>query len=337
MYSPHLPPSPYLDQQRIAVLVADNPTPPVLMPRIWRRMVIYRWLAANLLSLALQCLGLALSVFALLYVPLWPAMGTAFGLVMLRGYRIVPGLWLGSFLVYITAHSGLLLAVYSATLLSAQTLLLAWLCNRFISPNLLFFRYTVWMKFLGAVVVVTAVFSGALTWISYPVLSGWSLGRWALWLQWGLADGLGVVIFACVLAAWDAYVPQLRALQLRLWSLICSYGVTLAVLIAFVCSRGQSLFWLGLVSVLLVVWLSWYWEWCGAVAAVFMLSMVLLLAVFLHSPLYMLFFVPVDPELAGIGTLVLLALQLSLALTVVLGLTLGLRKQHHSLLPLVGV
>ena len=63
----------------------------------FKKMVMQRSLAENLLVFFLQYIGLKLTTFSLDPSPLWLATGTACAYLFLRGYRVLPGIWLGNF------------------------------------------------------------------------------------------------------------------------------------------------------------------------------------------------------------------------------------------------
>src|SRR6187399_3086284 len=113
----------------------------------FKRLVITRLIAENILLLLLQLMGMKFSVLSDPALPVDFAAGTAAAFIFMRGYSILPGIWLGTLLACVFSgwtflSSGLLASAYTL-----QTGLLFFLCLRFISPGLIFLKTKLFLRY----------------------------------------------------------------------------------------------------------------------------------------------------------------------------------------------
>ncbi len=140
----------------------------------------------------------------------WPPSGVSLAAVLLRGYTIWPGIWLGSFLVnisffsHITAFSFVAVATSSSIAVGStlQALLGAFLIRYFIGYRSPFDRAQDVFKFTGIELVSCIVAS---TWgVTSLCLAGFT--PWAdysyTWLTWWLGDLIGVIVVAPLPLVW---------------------------------------------------------------------------------------------------------------------------------------
>lgn len=152
---------------------------------------------------------------------IWPASGLALGAVLAFGYRALPGVFLGSFLinVYIASNpeqgswSFLVPALigFNAML---QALAGRWLVCRFIGFPFAYQRPVLVLRFLllaGLVSsLVNASLSNLMLW-QYGVLANEAV--WINWLSWWAGDSIGIILvipWLLVLFAKYAKVPLLK-------------------------------------------------------------------------------------------------------------------------------
>lgn len=286
-----------------------NPTP----AQQFKKMVRQRIITENLLVFFLQYIGLKLTTFSLDPSPLWLATGTASTYLFLRGYRVLPGIWLGNFAGFYLERIGFNLAFECATLFTLQGLLLLRLSYRYFSPTLVFYRLKEFMKFIAITTLLTAIISALLFSLCYSSLYNHEAPV-ERYLQWWLANFNAILIFSCALLTWDAFFPAIDKLN-RFNPRLLSFGLLITLTLALVLSDTPMMtISLGLGLMLTIFWISRYFGWCGSVTATLTSTMLLCFAGFLHTPLFSIHCTPS----------ILLVLQLTLCITTILGLMIAL-------------
>jgi hypothetical protein len=246
----------------------------------FKKMVLQRFLAANILAFLIQYIGLRMSSLDLLFTPVWIASGTAGALIFLRGPRILPGIWLGSAFAYYFANSGPFQAILCASVLALQAYVLLRFSYRFASPTLIFYQRHVFIRLSLVSMIVTAIISYFLTMISYSTIQ--SDFTWIqIWLQWWFANFNGLMIFACAIITWDAYFPQTYQLKKRISALVLVFGALVFLCLTLLFSHPPS-FHLILVILLFLLTLgtSITFKWCGIITALFVQGLILNIAAF---------------------------------------------------------
>ena len=148
-------------------------------------------------------LGLLLAFVNASVSPVWPPTGIALAALLMWGYRLWPGIFLGAFLVNFTTTGTPVADLGIAAGNTLEALLGAWLVNRYVHGVKAFDRaYDIFKFVLLAGMVSTAVSAtfGATT------LCLWREARWeqypAIWSTWWLGDMLGALIVAPLLLIW---------------------------------------------------------------------------------------------------------------------------------------
>lgn len=196
-------------------------------------------------------LGLLLAIPPGYATAIWPASGIALAAVILAGARVLPGVFLGSFLINIgtgldtsnvaTVLTALPLPAAIAAGAAAQALLGAWLIRRMVGyTNLLAQEQeVVRILLLGgplACLLNATVGVGGL-WLAGKVPSG------ALpfsWFTWWVGDSIGVLVFTPLVLVW-AIRPYRQWLRQQLYvtvPLLLLFCVVVAVFI-FISQREQ--------------------------------------------------------------------------------------------------
>lgn len=140
--------------------------------------------------------------------PVWPASGFALAVVMWRGYRVWPGLWLGNFLGNVFAFVDLNTTSDAVRTLATgiaigpgdvlQACLGAFLVQRFCSPRLFERPVDVFLFIaLQFVACLSSATIGALALAVGGVISWSSSGD--VWFTWYIGDTLGVILVAPIL------------------------------------------------------------------------------------------------------------------------------------------
>jgi signal transduction histidine kinase len=154
---------------------------------------IYFWLAK---------LGLTLASINPSASPVWPATGFALAILLLRGYRVWPAIFVGAFLANVSSTGSIYTSAVIATGNSLEGIVGAFLINRW-SDDVRTFT-------TPAGIVKFALISSAATAISPAIgVSSLSFGGYAEWagfgpifISWWLGDLAGALVVAPVLVLW---------------------------------------------------------------------------------------------------------------------------------------
>lgn len=265
--------------------VAENLTTiSPLKRQSFAQLCLKRALMANIIAGVLQYLGLMLATLLLPPSLLWFSAGVAVGMVFLRGYKILPGIYLGSFAAYLWAGSGYIMAFWAASLHTLQPLVLVWLSRQTQCLSLIFYETRSFLKFVILSALVTAVISFLL---AYSAIQGLSLQLWLLWRYWWLADFNGLIIFAIALVTWDGYLPELSFDLKKNLLPVCDFLFLCTMLIFLVLSTHL---WMAALSAAIIAAI-FYWRirlygWPGIVLGCFLLGLLLSLASMINAPLF---------------------------------------------------
>ncbi|MDJ0808102.1 MAG: CHASE domain-containing protein [Gammaproteobacteria bacterium] len=151
-------------------------------------------------------LGLLLAIPPGYATAVWPASGIALAAILLYGYRLWPGVFLGSLLVNITVSfdgsdsqsvfNSIALAASVATGGSLQALLGAYLVRRYSDPELGLIDTRSVLGFLGLGGPISCLVGA-----SWGVTTLWLYGQIShedylfSWVNWWVGDAIGVIIF----------------------------------------------------------------------------------------------------------------------------------------------
>jgi PAS domain S-box-containing protein len=168
--------------------------------------------------------GLSLAFATKQVTAVWPPTGVAFVALLLVGFRVWPGIFLGAFLANATAGESLQTAAGIAlgnmlcgVLGVGLTRRWAGLDRRLETP-----RQVLGLVLLGAGLACTVSASGGVANLALAGIVPWSAYA-SVWWVWWLGDVLGVLLFAPFLLAWLVEPPRrwggARRLELLLLSL----------------------------------------------------------------------------------------------------------------------
>lgn len=201
-----------------------------------------QWLAEVLLIASLYVLtgklGFLLAMPPGNVTTVWIPSGLALAAILLRGYGVWPGIWLGSFLlnawffseIKATPFVSFLMASNIAVGSSLQALIGAWFIQRWVGSRDIFDRTETVFKFLvielfsciaAPTYGVTALFLGMLIEPSAMAYTWWT---------WWVGDLIGVLVFTPLLIVWSRrrFAQGTQGHRLE--------GFLMAVLLAFFCS-----------------------------------------------------------------------------------------------------
>jgi PAS domain S-box-containing protein len=135
--------------------------------------------------------------------PVWPPTGIALAAVLLLGYRVWPGIWLGAFAANLGAHEPTGTAAGIALGNTLEALGGAWLLHRIGSARPALDRLREVLGLLGPAALIATAISATVG------VASLCLGRvhpWSrygeLWWIWWLGDAIGVLVVTPVLLTW---------------------------------------------------------------------------------------------------------------------------------------
>jgi PAS domain S-box-containing protein len=178
-------------------------------------------------------LGLKLAFLNASATAVWPPTGIAFAVLLLFGYRLWPGIFLGAFLVNVTTAGSALTTLGIATGNTLEGLAGAWLVNRFANGRRAFERSHDIVRFwLLACMVGTAVSAsfGVAT-LCLTGMASWSAFG-PIWMTWWLGDAVGGFVVGSLIILWQAQPgPGLTRAQIgeAALLLLCLLGAGLIV------------------------------------------------------------------------------------------------------------
>jgi PAS domain S-box-containing protein len=158
-------------------------------------------------------LGLSLAYIHASASAVWPPAGLALAALLLWGYRLWPGIFLGAFLVNITTQGSVATTFGIASGNTLEALLGAWAINRFANGAKAFERARNIFKFILLAPILSTVVSATLG-VTSLTLGGFA--PWdqylPIWFTWWLGDAVGGLIVAPLLVIWMTQpYPQLKA------------------------------------------------------------------------------------------------------------------------------
>lgn len=170
-------------------------------------LVAGRLLAENIIVMLLQYIGLAFTLLVTPLTPIWLAAGTATAFMFMRGYSIIPGIWIGTLLAYAPVD-GLDIAILFACTFAFQSAMLLYFNHRIGIPTLTFSSITQFIKFAFITGLITLLCVS-----TFPLLAKLliHLDQFPklLWLHWWVADCNGILTISTAIIAWDTYFPDL--------------------------------------------------------------------------------------------------------------------------------
>lgn len=228
-------------------------------------------------------LGLLLAQVHSSVSPIWPATGIALAALLLWGFEFWPVIFVGAFLVNLTAHlpdgsSVVLRTLQAIGIASGNTLEAvagAWFVNRAASGSKAFlrvsdvFRFTLYAGFLSTAISATI---GVVTLLACGFLAPRVFAP--AWLTWWMGDMVGAVVIAPLILIWKANPSlnlgvgrTLEALALLL-SLLLVSSINFSNMFFF----GARHYPLAFLFIPLLVWAALRFESRGVVAFISIIS-----------------------------------------------------------------
>lgn len=278
----------------------------------FKKLVRIRLLTENCLIFLLQYSGLMIGTLNTSFSPVWLASGTACGFIFLRGPTVLPGIWLGTWLAYSLSSTNLILASSYACAYSLQSYFLFYFCHRYITPTLIFYHKATVCQFIFLVILVTGIITGWLVTLSYPV-TAYSALTSDIYLRTWLANLNGILIFACALITYDAYLSQITLLRWRQKQLLTMFGwLTLLMMIWLFYPIPWMFFGFVILVAMSSITIGIFLGRCGAISSVFLVGSLLTFGAYFEAPLFV-----------SLSTVHLLLLQFMVMFIATLGLLTG--------------
>jgi PAS domain S-box-containing protein len=204
----------------------------------------------------------------------WPPSGLALAALLLWGYRLWPGIFLGAFLVNITTAGSLETTVGIAVGNTLEALLGAWLINCFADGPKAFERAKNIFKFALLAAILSTVLGATLgvTMLSLEGFAQWQQYA-AIWLTWWLGDMTGDLLVAPLLVIWVTQpYPELKAGRI---SEAAGLLVSL-ILVGYIVFFARTHLILESIVILPLLWAAFRFGQRGAVTAAFLMSSIAL-------------------------------------------------------------
>jgi signal transduction histidine kinase/ActR/RegA family two-component response regulator len=140
--------------------------------------------------------------------PVWPSTGIALAAILVLGFRVWPGIFIGAFLVNVTTAGDVATSLAIATGNTLEAMAGAWLVIRFVRGKNFCDRSQDIFKF--ALVAATSTIispSFGLTSLAFAGFADWT-HYGAIWLTWWLGDVTGDLVFAPLVVLWSVGLQQ---------------------------------------------------------------------------------------------------------------------------------
>src|SRR2546429_4319833 len=169
---------------------------------------LFEFLGIAITYLAVAKLSLALASVHPSATPIWPPTGFALAAVLLLGYRIWPAIFLAAFIANATTAGSTYTSLAIATGNTLESLVGAYLINRWSDGVGTFDTPTGVAKFALICFVPSTMISATLGVVSLS-LSGYA--DWAdfasIWMTWWMGDLAGALVIAPVILLWTTSFP----------------------------------------------------------------------------------------------------------------------------------
>ena len=148
-------------------------------------------------------LGLSLAFVNRSVSSVWPPSGISVAAILLLGYRVWPGIFLGAFLVNITNAGSVITCLGISTGNTLEAVTGAWLVSRFANGCYAFRKPRDVVKFAVLAGGLSTTVSAAIGVVS---LAATGYAHWAdyerTWITWWLGDAMGVILVTPPLILW---------------------------------------------------------------------------------------------------------------------------------------
>lgn len=258
---------PHLDKwQQMQIAVTRNNFCSPASPLRFEKLIFMRFLTENLFTFLLQYTGLMLtSTVSVLNF----ASGSACAFIFMRGARVLPGIFLGSYCAYYLATHHFFFALKLASLDAMQAFGLLFLNYRCKNPTLIFANKKSFAIFCFIAFLLTCCISL----IHAPIN----------FLAYWLCNLNGILILGTAIISWDFYFPDIGDIKK---SFLPFSLLTCLCLLLILNSSPLSNLSSALLIFLLSITISLKFKWCGTIGSASLIGLLLNIAALLQTPLF---------------------------------------------------
>jgi PAS domain S-box-containing protein len=174
-------------------------------------------------------LGLKLAFLHANVTAIWPPTGIALAVLLLHGWRLWPGVWLGAFLVNVTTSGAVLGSAGIASGNTMEILAGFWLVERWANGRRFFERAPDIFKFIALAALLSTMLSATVG-VTCLTVSGLAPTSQLIpiWVTWWLGDAVSAVILTPLIVTWSTETRP-RWDRQRFWEGALILAVLLAI------------------------------------------------------------------------------------------------------------
>jgi PAS domain S-box-containing protein len=206
----------------------------------------------------------------------WPPTGIALAAILLGGYRLWPGIWLGAFLVNLTTAGTVLTSIGIATGNALEAIIGAWLVERFANGRRAFERAADIFLFVLLAGILSTSLSATIG-VTSLALGGVAPfdNYFPIWITWWLGDAVSALLITPLIVVWSTTpIPRLSREKASEAGLVLA-GIWLVSILGFggALSAEASQYSRFLIYPV-VLWASYHFGRRGAVSTVLLVTVV---------------------------------------------------------------
>ena len=212
---------------------AHRPWP--LPGRVIQKAISLRSTAALTVVYFVACkLGLRLAIVHPSATAVWPGTGIALAALLLLGYRVWPGVFLGAFAVNITTIGSILSSLGIASGNTLEALAGAYLVSRFANGRRVLDRADDIFKFVFLACMLATTIGASVGTVSLFITGfGQGLHATTVWLTWWLGDMAGAILVTPCFLLWSAPKEMNRNERKLLWQEVAVASLLLTAVVSF--------------------------------------------------------------------------------------------------------
>lgn len=247
----------------------------------FKKLVLKRLFAENMLLFLLQYTGLTLATLTAHPTPIWFAPGVACAFIFMRGYTILPGIFLGGCCAYWLMGATSIQTIACTSAFTLQTGLLLALSYRYSGPTLIFYDRKPYLTFILFSAIITAITSFCLTTLCLEPLYHSSQFLTA-WLHGWLANMNSLWVFSFAIVTFDYYFAEWdKVFKLNKSLIFILYGfLTVLAFVMALSSTLTAIIFIMPCLLLTQIAISRRLGWCGAIYSIFITGMIISLTIF---------------------------------------------------------